>query len=377
MRVFSTNTRDALVPGQSAQDAALIGVQDSDLVDAELDMTPIEIVPDAGEEVDVCSGTDCGLNGRCEVRQMQARCICDERYEASGLRCIPEDRDQDGVDFLSDCDDGDETVSPNQGELCDQTDQDCDGRVDEGACSIWVLAPRTAQWRSYPLDVGGAANNPQGPIKAAWDIEGRDVAFVLTQTGYHELRISALTWSAPRPLNDLFAENEAPLQQAAFASSVPAAHTNQDFETITINLIDENGTKRIWLLKYLLASGRFERYFPDRLFGDAHVWREAHSDEYSPNAAFVRASWTDIENNRFVLDINPQDYCDGGPLVSNIYSGFLTTANIYLLESGVCFDFVPPVEFIGSPLDLPNAPNLEDVGAAFWHQGALYLFRGD
>jgi hypothetical protein len=41
------------------------------------------------------------------------------------------DRDQDGFDADSDCDDGDPTVFPGADELCNQRDDDCDGLADE------------------------------------------------------------------------------------------------------------------------------------------------------------------------------------------------------------------------------------------------------
>ena len=359
------------------QDTDAFDTPDTAIVDAAIDMMLVDMAPEIIEPEDPCINVDCGLNGRCESQQMAVECVCDNHYEAVGLSCVAEDLDQDGSDFLSDCDDDNREVYPNALELCDQIDQDCDIRVDEGACSIWVLSPRSDQWSAYPLDVSGSVNTPLGTIKAAWDIEDSDIGFVLTQNGYHELRLSALTWSPARPLSDLLLSVDAPLEHAAFADSIPASHTNSNFETITINLVDAGGTKRIWMLKYLLNSRRFERRLPDRFIGEAHIWREEHSDEYSPNPAFVRAAWTDLENDRYLLDVNPQEYCGSGPVTSNLYTALMTTDSIHLLEVGHCFDFTPSVPLAGSPLDLPNAPNFDDVGAAFWHQGSLYLFRGD
>jgi hypothetical protein len=178
-------------------------------------------------------------------------------------------------------------------------------------------------------------------------------------------------------LSDLFIPEDAPLQNAAFALSNPASHTDTPYETITINLVDNGGSKKIWILKYFISSGRYETYYSDQYIGDPHIWREEHSDEYSPNPAFIRASWLDIENTRYVLNVNPQTFCGQGPTSSNIHMGLLTSDMIHLIEAGSCFDFVPPVAITGSPLDLPGAPNFAEIGAAFWHQGSLYLFRGD
>ncbi|MFO0709892.1 MAG: MopE-related protein [Sandaracinus sp.] len=50
--------------------------------------------------------------------------------------CTAEDRDGDGVTSCDgDCDDGDPTISPRATEICNDHDDDCDGRSDEGVRS--------------------------------------------------------------------------------------------------------------------------------------------------------------------------------------------------------------------------------------------------
>ena len=357
---------DLEVDGGLVENERIVESIDQDLID----MNPVT------PPRDPCLDIDCG-NGNCVPQGNQASCVCDQRYFAQGLSCAPEDLDNDGVDFTIDCDDNNPQVYPRAQEICDQIDQDCDLLIDEGACSIWVLPPLQNHWEAYGLDVSGGVHTPQGPIKAAWDIEELDIAFVLLPTGYHELRLSSLTWSPLRPLSDLSIPNDASLQNAGFAMSNPAGHTNNPFETITINLIDDGGTKKIWMLKYFIADGRYEPYFADQFIGEPHIWREEHSDEYSPNPAFVNASWLDIDNSRYIMNINPQEYCGQGPTSSNINSGMLSSDTIYLYESGSCFDFIPPIPIMGSPLDLPGAPDFSEIGGAFWHQGSLFLLRGN
>lgn len=333
------------------------------------------LITDMAPQGDPCLGETCSGRGSCVTEGLSARCLCEDHYVAQGLNCLPEDRDGDGADFQRDCNDNNGAVYPNAPELCDELDQDCDGEIDEGACSIWVLEPRANRWESYPLNPSGSVAQPRGPIKAAWDIESEDLAFVLTGTGYHELRLSSLTWSPERPFTDIFSGQSGEIHQA-FADSVPAGHGANPAmplrEGITISLIDGQGVKRIWQVSYIISQNRF---IPTEggLYNQEHTWMEP----LSPDHALIRASWVDLENNRFLLNTNTQDLCGRSGQLSNIYLGLISAQRIHVLEAGACFLFVPSVPLIGSPLDLPNAPPWDAIGAAFFHQGAFYLLRGD
>jgi hypothetical protein len=48
-----------------------------------------------------------------------------------------DDLDVDGFAAAEDCDDGDATAYPDAEEVCDLVDNDCDGRIDEGATTTW------------------------------------------------------------------------------------------------------------------------------------------------------------------------------------------------------------------------------------------------
>lgn len=326
--------------------------------------------------LDPCVHIDCGMHGLCINQEQRGICQCDNRYEFNGSLCVPEDFDQDGVDFTLDCDDDNAQVFPQAIELCDEINQDCDDVIDEGACSIWVLEPLNNRWNSYPINPSGSVSAPVGPMKAAWDIESQDLAFVLTENGYHEFRLSSMTWSPERPRTNLFEGVSGSLRHAAFADSVPASHSQNTqqalTETITISILDAGGVKRIWQIKYILAENRFIP-LEGGLYNDVHSWLE----DRAPEVNQVRASWIDLENNRFILDVNTQDLCDSNGQLSNIYLGLLTSNRLHVLEAGICFQFVPSIPLINSPLALPNAPPFNVIGAAFMHQGALYLFRGD
>ena len=50
---------------------------------------------------------------------------------------ILEDRDGDGFNQEEDCNDNDAAVNPNGTEICDGTDNNCDGEIDEGVQNIF------------------------------------------------------------------------------------------------------------------------------------------------------------------------------------------------------------------------------------------------
>ncbi len=360
-------------PGERDVETNSLDAQVDASVDTIASLEP-DLSPSAIQIEDLCEGVDCGEHGACEAQEDLATCICDSQYVAQALDCIPEDRDQDGVHFLDDCRDDNAMIYPEARERCDQVDQDCDGIIDEGACSIWVLEPRANQWRSYALDVGGNEHLPVGPIKAAWDIESLDLGFVLTETNYHALRMSSLTWESTGALDDLFTGHGGSISAGASAYSVPHDHFMvNDYETITISLVDISGVMRVWVLKYMLNTRQHERYGVNSLYGDVHTWDDANA----PVRLDIRASWLDIYNARGWSTANPSELCGQSAMASDPYSAILSSTHLYVMETGYCFLFLPPIPLLNSPLDLPGAPQFGEIGAAMWHQGSLYLFRGD
>jgi hypothetical protein len=198
---------------------------------------------------------------------------------------------------------------------------------------------------------------------------------VLTADGYHEFRMSTFTWSPERPRDDIFSGLNGPIRHAAFAYSVPADHptpSSPRAEGVTLTIVDAQGAMRVWQIRYLIDEQRFIPQ-PDGLYNQEHAW----TDALAPAPSEVNASWVDLENQRFLLNVNPQDLCGSPQQTSNIYNALLSADRLHLLETGTCFKFITPTPLIGSPLDLPNAPRFDEVGAAFLHGGAFYLFRGD
>ncbi len=71
---------------------------------------------------------DCGDGDECTS----------DRCDAAAMTCVndPIDADGDGSFCGDDCNDDNRDIAPGVMELCDMVDQDCDGSIDEGACTV-------------------------------------------------------------------------------------------------------------------------------------------------------------------------------------------------------------------------------------------------
>ncbi len=79
-------------------------------------------------------------------------------FAAAWLLAGCADADGDGFAGESDCDDGDENVSPAATEVCNGIDDDCDGLADD---------PSSSDATAWYLDTdGNGLGNPEGLIRA-------------------------------------------------------------------------------------------------------------------------------------------------------------------------------------------------------------------
>lgn len=131
-----------------------------------------------------CNGTElCAPDGKqclparapsCDDHDECTRDVCDELARSCTHVRVPRDEDGDGVDACNgDCDDRDPAIHPGASELCDQRDQDCDQKVDEGTrsacddcrpgCRLLFLPTQGEPWMptgdnsdAVALDAGGS-----------------------------------------------------------------------------------------------------------------------------------------------------------------------------------------------------------------------------
>ena len=152
--------------------------------------------PDVGDEVDaaVCGG-DCSdgvfCNGLEYCSGTTRTCVsrepvgCDDGDECTIDSCAealdscryvptPRDADGDGVGACEgDCDDDDPRRSPRLEEVCDEIDNNCDGRVDEGVLSACgdcrpgcnrVVVPGATGWMPDGESSAGVEVDPDGDL---------------------------------------------------------------------------------------------------------------------------------------------------------------------------------------------------------------------
>jgi hypothetical protein len=330
---------------------------------------------------DPCGGVACSGAGTCVVAAGQAACLCDEGYRPEGLTCVEASASNpcEGVT----CAGHGTCVQEASGPVCEcqpyyravglSCIETCNGSVDEeGLCDIWVLRRGSEQWRGYRLDPAQSGNTPGSTLRAAFDVEDEDVAFVLTGSAYHRFTPSTLRWGEARPLTDI-APGLTTVDRIAAAYSVPSTYGGDGTrEGVTISAI-HNGEKLVWQVDYVRATQTFVRT-NSGLYGDAHQW----SDTHAPSAAQMRANWVDSTNERGWAQGNPSQYCETPQTAIVGYAAVLTSTHVHYLDGGSCFVFMPAVSVASATyLQYPGAPSPSVVGAAFWHKGALYMFRGE
>ncbi|MCS6798232.1 MAG: MopE-related protein [Myxococcota bacterium] len=139
-----SGSRDA---GRSGSDGTVDGpLRDGPATDGRTDASPADamrmdvmVMTDAG---DPCGDVRCGPFERCNrmlrICEPYPECLaptdCGPGEVCRHRFCLPSgaDPDGDGVTAATDCDETNPAISPSATEVCNGTDDDCDGRADDG-----------------------------------------------------------------------------------------------------------------------------------------------------------------------------------------------------------------------------------------------------
>ncbi len=297
---------------------------------------------------ETCNETDDDCDGRVDEDQLNACGACGQVPEEV---CNQEDDDCDGaVDegLLNACGACGEVPL----EVCNQEDDDCDGVIDEGRCSLYFLAPDAEAWvASDPL------NAPQGQVRAVIALSEGDQVWMLTdhRVFFLDARRRNFTGSALQSLK--FPEMPAGIRQA---TSVPAwwgeRHGAEDPRTV-VNVDTNNGQ-----ITYFLERGS------TRFLERSEPMPSAEWDSpLAPRRAEVRGAWIDLLNPRDSYPGSPAVLCERGAEQARLGPSllFVTREALHTFDAGFCFAFAAsePLEDWG-PARLPNAPPFDQTAGA-------------
>jgi hypothetical protein len=228
-------------------------------------------------------------------------------------------------------------------------------------CGIWRLGPAATAWSAWPT--GSDTFAPSAPVVAAFDLEMLGIAYVLTESTYHVLRLSDRAWIADGSRDALFPEASGVSLRAAY--SIPSDHAGGDGTTSGLTLL---GADAVLLYDVTLADE--SAAFQSRI--DDFSW----SDPNAPSPSAVRFGWLDVTNARGFAAGNPQDLCpDVSATEYGPYAAFVTASRVHMQEVGFgCSKFLDPFAPASRPpLSYADAPSVGAIGGSFWNQGSLWL----
>lgn len=236
---------------------------------------------------------------------------------------------------------------------------------DEAACDAWFLPRGATQWEA--VDIGGpAALAPSGPVLAAFDIEAERIGFLVTADELVRVDLDARTWVSKTAIDERFPEVNVEVRTAY---SIPAHWAGMPGAPEGITL---TGSDVAFLYEYDADTDVFS-------FDLSTVFGAEWNGPAAPPGDQLREMWLDVTNDEGWAQGDVGEVCMGaqGPVVP--YTGVLTNTEVYVLESGYCFAFFPPVgldEFI--PTSLAGAPPADRIGGIAYNESTgLVVFAAD
>lgn len=310
-----------------------------------------DLVCDDGEWVEAaqsCDDVDCGPGGVCEDGDGEVQCQCDDGFEADGLECV--------------------STTTCQGD----------------DCTAYVLANDSTAYERTDFLSTDLGDELTEPVIASFNLEDTHRAYLLTDSSFLRIDTEDFSVLATGSLSEIHPDiATGPSLQAAYALPERISDdvdVGQGNDVVTFLRNPDTGSRgQALLLAYDFDSASFDE--GDVYEGWVHFDWSQDNPDYEGNVPTVdvdyRAMWFDDENWRGPSDIDFQQACpnhDPPPAEAPIpYTGVLTTEPlVHYQATAACFPFTEPDLAIFDDFDA--APDPDDVGAAFSHAGALYVF---
>ncbi|MFK8002126.1 MAG: hypothetical protein AB8H86_21205 [Polyangiales bacterium] len=230
-------------------------------------------------------------------------------------------------------------------------------------CVGSVLRDGAGAWTPIAVDPASPFA-PPSPVVGAFDIESLNVAYVLTDTTFHVLRLSDGAYIASGSLSARF---PGVVGSVLSATSVPAGHAGGDanLESVTLATRDI-----VYIFEYNITTERFRQSAEPVDYSDD--WDSA----FAPDRNAVLGAWLALENEDGWLPGSPRSTCAANADAFAVYAAYLADGQVHLFDAGHCGDFVariPATSFV--PFQLPAAPDFSRIGGSFYHQGDLWVLN--
>lgn len=234
---------------------------------------------------------------------------------------------------------------------------------DPAACTAWILPSGSAMWTAEALDADSPLA-PEGGVQAAFDIESELEGFVLTDDRVHIVDLAGRQWVRVEDRADILPDLGDDVIVSAY--SIPAYWGDGVVEGVTFV-----SATTAYIYGYDIAQQVFDFDFATTDFGEGWAARQA------PVPAQIRAGWLDVTNADGWITGNPMDLCRMGSSRVVPYAAFITSDQVHIQETGVCFEFFDPVGLVAfPPLGMPGAPAGIDVGGMLYNETmGLWAFR--
>lgn len=280
-----------------------------------------------------CDGADLGGRTCANLGYFAGRLACDPTsctYDVRGCTSCGNGR----VDTGESCDaanlDGETCGSLMRG-TTGELSCAADCRFDTSGCAVpscanspCVYWTRGTTWLNALVD--DATHAPASPVVAAFDIEGADVAYVLTETTWHRFVISTRLWIASGP-RDAWLPGSAGRSITHAWASAPGRGGDANLMTVAVHYVHIARAPVAIVYEYDIARAALS-------IVDEVDALDGWDDPNAPDPNTVRAAWFDFD------DANGWRFGDSTcpPNAVTAYTGHIGPTNFHV-HHGDCFEW--------------------------------------